>query len=589
MDRISEEVAQELGGYPAFLAQLLYNRGIKGEIEADKFLNPSYEGDFYDSFLMKDMEKTVDKVFEIVKNNEKVMLYSDYDCDGIPGMIILCDLFEKLNFKNFEVYIPHREEEGYGLNMGALQEIIDKGIKNIITIDLGIADIKEILHAKENGVNVLVMDHHLLSSSLDKDSGQDTENIPEAYTILNSKQAEDQYPYKMLCAAGVVFKFLQAFVKKYGEVFDIKPGWEKWSLDMAGLATLADMVPLVDENRALAHFGLRVLRKNRRVGLQRMLWSLKINPLYLTEDDLYFMIIPRINVASRMTHPREAFETLLNKDESKAGVLVDNLNQINEERKKTVSWMVAEVKQKIEAREIKEVIVVGNPKWKGGVLGLVASKIVEEYKKPAFVWSYEGKFLSSDSENLVNSIGAPGLLIKGSCRSDGTINIFELMSSVRDSFINFGGHEQAGGFSMSKDKIHFLEEELSLAYKKLKKENNSNLDLLVDKKIQIEDVNKENANLIEKMAPFGVANPKPLFLLESLKIKRVKRFGKTKNHLELTFEKSFGETKGIIFFKTEEDFKVPMEPGNRVSILANIEKSFFTNREEIRLRIVDIF
>ncbi|MEI8270976.1 MAG: single-stranded-DNA-specific exonuclease RecJ, partial [bacterium] len=450
--------------YGELLQTLLKNRGIEGEEEIEKFLNPNYERDLHDPFLMRDMEKTCVRIFEAVEAEEKIMIYADYDADGIPGAVILSDLFKKIGYTNFEVYLPQRNSEGYGLNLEAIKEFADKGIKLLITIDLGITAIAEVAQAEAEGIDVIITDHHLPH-----------ETLPKAYAILNPKV--DDYPEKMLCGAGVVFKLVQGFVKKYGEYFDrlragenflsvelatlrqsstaksppaLCSGWEKWMLDMAGLATLSDMVPLTGENRAIAHFGMKVLRKSPRPGLQKLLAKINVEQKYLSEDDISFMVVPKLNAASRMDDPMRAFELLATDDETEAGVLANHLSKINDERKLIVAGIMREVKKKFEKREMKEVIVIGNPEWRIGVLGLVAGKLMDEYQKPVFVW---GK----DENDL----------IKGSCRSDGSVSIVELMTHNKDAFLEYGGHELAGGFTVHNDKVHFLEDVLSESFSKL--------------------------------------------------------------------------------------------------------------------------
>ncbi|MFZ3015543.1 MAG: DHH family phosphoesterase, partial [Minisyncoccia bacterium] len=209
--------------YPEILRTLLEKRGIKNQEEAEAFLDPSYERDFYDPFLMRDMEKACVRIYEAMEAGEKIIIYADYDSDGIPGAVILSDLFKKINYKNYKVYIPQRNSEGYGLNFSSVKQFVEEGVKLLITIDLGITSVAEVAQLEVDGIDVIITDHHL-----------PLETLPRAYAILNPKV--DDYPEKMLCGAGVVFKLVQAFVKKYGELYKINSGWEKWTLDMAGIA-----------------------------------------------------------------------------------------------------------------------------------------------------------------------------------------------------------------------------------------------------------------------------------------------------------------------------------------------------------------
>ncbi len=569
-----------MGKFHELLRELLIKRGIKTEAEADIFLNPDYERDMHDPFLMRDMEKACVRIMQAVSANENVVVYADYDADGIPGAVIMHDFFEKISFKNFEIYIPSRNAEGYGLNIDAIEEFKDKGINLIITIDLGTTAVEEIDLANSYGIDVIVTDHHLPH-----------EVLPNAYAILNPKT--DQYPEQMLCGAGVVFKLVQGLIKglslksgkdspspnEIGPSFSLRTisvpliGWEKWLLDMAGLATLSDMVPLTGENRAIAYFGLKVLRKSPRPGLQKLLSIMKIDQKYLNEDDVGFMLTPRINAASRMDDPMRAYELLASKDSKEAVGLAEHLTKINDERKHTVLSIMKEVKHSFEKREIGDVLVVGNPKWKVGVLGLVAGKLMDEYERPVFVWAKD--------ENDV---------IKGSCRSPGSVSVVELMSSTTEYFMNYGGHELAGGFTVHTEKIHFLETALNESFHKVKKPSEES-GIAFDLKLDLSMVSMKNWKEIEKMAPFGLGNPKPVFLFEKVKVIKARQFGKNNSgeHLSITVVDEKGkEVEAISFFSNTDSFRANIFEGAYVDLYATFDLSRFRGREELRLRIVDI-
>lgn len=556
-----KNIEKELIEYSPLVRRLLFNRGILTKKEAEEFLNPSYEDHIHDPFLMLNLEKAVDRIYEAIKNDERICIYSDYDCDGIPGSVIWNDLFEKINYKNFSIYIPDRHKEGYGLNMSAISEIAKDGNKILITLDLGITAVEEVEYAKKLGLETIITDHHLPQ-----------EKIPDTL-VVNPKQADDKYPDDMLCGSGVVFKIICGFLKKYGEEFGVKAGWEKWLLDMVGLATLADVVPLRKENRALAYFGLRVLRKTRRPGLLKLFSKMRIDPKNLQEEDVTFSICPKLNAASRMDTPKRALELLISKEDL-AESSAKHLIQINDERKLLVAHIMKSVKKTFshEERVDKSVIVVGDPAWRVGVLGIVATKIVEEYKKPAFVWGLEG-----------------GETIKGSCRSDGSINMVEIMTQIKTgTFLEFGGHAGAGGFSVGHEEIHFLEERLNEAYEKIEKKEISQSVYEIDSELNLSDVNEKTFLEIERLAPFGEANIKPVFIFKDVNIGAIKIFGKTKEHLELTLEDDEGKSKAISFFKKPEDFLDGLFEGMKINLIATIEKSVFGYKKEIRLRIVDI-
>ncbi len=561
-----------LHGYSPLLTRLLINRGITTAESAYSYLQPAYT-DLHDSFLMHDMEKAVVRLFEAVEANEKIVVYADYDCDGIPGAVILHDLLKKIGHDNFSVYIPDRHDEGYGLNMEAVEKFIQEDVSLIVTIDLGTSDIESITQAQASGIDVIVTDHHLPH-----------EHLPPAFAIVNPKLGT--YPEPMLCGSGVMFKFVQAFIKKYGEYFDTerpsaKPaltaGWEKWLLDMAGLATLSDMVPLTGENRVLAHFGLQVFRKSPRPGITSLLRKLKIDQRTLVEDDLTFMLTPRINAASRMDSPMRAFELLAERDGVRAGALATHLSTINDERKRIVSEIMDGVLDELKQRELGPVIVVGHSSWRVGVLGIVAGKIMEEFDRPVFVWGGEG-VNHADGERVM----------KGSCRSNGSVNVVELMTACSHVFQGFGGHELAGGFSILEKTAETLEVEFMKVVTTHVREVGDLGSKMIDAELSLSDVNESTVAMLSKMAPFGLGNPKPHFLFRGVGIASVRQFGKEKNHLEIIFRDSKTERTGIAFFAHAGTFSKPAVYGEKVAVVATIEQSFFAGRTTIRLRIIDI-
>ena len=564
---IPESAEENLKSYPEILRHLLFYRGIENSDDAEKFLNPDYDSGTHDPFLMKDMDKAVERILKAIDGNEKIIIYSDYDADGIPGAVVLHDFFKKIGFNNFENYIPHRHREGFGLNMEAVEEFGKSGAKLLITIDCGIADVKEVEKLNEFGIDVIITDHHELG-----------EKIPPAYAILNSKQDDCTYPEKMLCGASVAFKLVQALIAKSNLDWKLKEGAEKWFLDMVGLATLSDMVPLTGENRVFAYYGLKVLRKSPRVGLMKLLRKIKVEQKHITEDDIGFTISPRINAASRMGAPMDAFRLLATSDETLADELSSHLNKINDERKILVASMVKEMKHTLLSREDgagkKEAIVMGNPKWKPSLLGLAANTLMQENFCPVFLWGREG-------ENI----------LKGSCRSPGNVSLINLMKSLPEGILrDYGGHSLSGGFSVSYEKIHLLETEIIVALKKIKIGSEEFLqEIFIDKKMSIDEVNWETYKAIEKLAPFGAGNPKPLFLFEKIEIASVKNFGKEKNHLEISFIKEDGKNISAIgFFMKGDKWGTELKEGEKINLVATMEKSMFRNFPELRLRIVDI-
>jgi len=565
----------ELAEYPELLRQLLRTRGISTRESAQQFLNPDYDRDNHHPYRMKDMGKAVLRIIDAISKKERIVIYSDYDADGIPGAVVLHDFFKKIEFDTFFNYIPHRTDEGFGLNVPAVKDFIAQGVKLIITIDCGIADVEPVALAHAHGVDVIITDHHEVGME-----------IPPAYAILNPKQPDCQYPEKILCGSGVVFKLVQALVQavqQRGIVKEIRHGWEKWLLDMVGLATLSDMVPLVGENRVFAYYGLKVLRISPRIGLMKLLKTVKTHQRHITEDDIGFMISPRINAASRMGVPLDAFKLLSTRDEVEADRLSLHLHTINNERKGIVASIVKEIKKTIHERiaqdNMKKVLVIGNPSWKPSLLGLAANTLKDDHGCSVFLWGRD-----------------TGAIIKGSCRSDGTVSVVELMNATKDSFISFGGHKMSGGFSVSHEKIHFLEDAIVAAHEKLIQEAESARGcvaskenrVIIDKKLSLDQVDWSTYKIVEQLAPFGVGNPKPLFLFERVKINEVVLFGKEKNHLELRFINTAGKrVSAISFFVSPEKVRV-LGAQMPIHLVATLEKSMFKNYPELRLRIVDI-
>jgi len=543
--------------FPQIFESLIKARGILPELLED-FLRPNYDK-LHDPLLLPDMEKARDRVIKAMQSNEHVVVFSDYDADGIPGAVVLADFFKRAKYENVSFYIPHRHDEGFGLNMEAVNEIAERGAKLMITVDCGTADIKEIDSANKKGIDVIITDHH------------ESDELPKAYAIVNPKIKKSEYPFKELCGATLAYKLVQAILQK--ERLGIKEGMEKWSLDMVGIATLSDMVPLVGENRVFAKYGLDVLRKSPRPGLSALFKKINLDQKHLTEDDVTFMITPRINAASRMGKPEDAFNLLATTDQNEAGILADHLEKINNERKGIVASLVKDAKKHLEQRErINSVIVVGNPEWRPSLLGLVANSLVEEYMRPAFVWGRDG-------DNV----------LKGSCRSYNGYNLFDLMNGAKDSFLEFGGHAGAGGFSVTLEQITKLEENLSAVLS-----TSPQAPLLDERRgdvvsISLSDIGESLWQTVSTLAPFGMGNPKPIFHISNAEIKSAKNFGKTGDHLEIIFSTSNNkQIKAISFFNTIESTKTPLLPGTPINLTAHLEKSYFRNRPEVRLRIVEI-
>jgi single-stranded-DNA-specific exonuclease len=536
------------------LADLLHARGVSAEA-AENFLSPDFERDSHDPFLLPDMEKAVERILLAVKQNEHVAVWSDYDCDGIPGGVMLADFLRRIGLQTTH-YIPHRHAEGYGMNNNGIDELAGKKVSLIITIDLGTTEHEPIAHANEKKIDVIVTDHHIVSF------------LPAAFAVINPKRPDSLYPFDGLCGAGVAWKLVQAILQKYRPE-GFAEGHEKWYLDLVGIATLSDMVPLVGENRMLARYGLLVMKKNRRPGLAALLKMLRIAPVALTEDDIGFMIGPRINAASRMDSPDIAARLLATSDADEAADLARTLNKINDERKGLVAATVKEVNHRMLEGNFSDspVIVMGSPKWRPGILGLVANSLATAHHKPVFLWGREG-----------------GELLRGSCRSEGTVSVVALMQNAGEIFDHFGGHFASGGFSLLENRAHELHDALALAYEKIRAEGIEEKEISIDRMIDVAEMPRARS-VLAKFAPFGESNKKPLFISTSVVVSRIKVFGKTANHLELELTQNENKISGIAFFSTPESFAKKIETGMRADIVGHIETDW---SGRARLRIVDV-
>lgn len=557
--------------YNPLIQRLLLARGIKNEAEAEKFLEPNYERDLYDPFLLKGMAVAVGRIKQAIVGGEKVLVFGDYDADGVPASAILAEFFKGVGFENFSVYIPHRHKESYGLSKKAIDQFIKEKVDLIITVDCGVTAVGEVIYANQHNIDVIITDHHLAPAKL-----------PPAFAIINPKQPGCLYPDKMLAGAGVAFKLVTALISTPG--LSLGSEQEKWLLDLVAIATVSDMVPLLDENRALVFFGLKVLQKTRRPGLLFLFKLLGLQLRYISADDIGFSVGPRINSAGRLSHATEAYSLLTTSDLTEAKFLAEKLEKQNKDRRKFVEEILMSVENELTEDDLPPVVVCGSEDWSIGVLGLAAGRLAEKFGQTFFVWSQ-------------NDNGE----IKGSCRSDGTINVVELMALANQDnlFTDFGGHTMAGGFSLSTKNLSKLKSSLNEAYAKTPKLNPQS-ELKVDGDLGLDDVNPDLYRQINKLSPFGVGNPKPIFLLADLIIDEVKGFGGEKIHLELKFKNNSGKlVKAIAFFAcrgVRDDGSVVvhifddlvLSRGMKINMLAHLEESTFGFKKELRLRIVDL-
>lgn len=569
-DPIDDVLRKELSEYDDITASLLARRGVTTREEAKTFLAPSYEEHVHDPFLMVDMAKAASRVAEALNRTERITVWSDYDCDGIPGGTLMHDFLKKAG-ANFTNYIPHRHIEGYGVNVAGIEQLAKEGTTLIITVDSGITDVDAIARAQELGMDVVVTDHHLPAQVL-----------PSAFAILNpNARPEESYPYKSLCGSGVAWKLVCAVLAHGFTGRELIPvGWEKWLLDMVGLATIADMVPLTGENRVLTKYGLLVMRKSPRIGLQKLCSVARVNQRFITEDDVGFMIAPRVNAASRMGDPRDAFKLFTTTDENEAEVLAKLLETTNRSRRAAAGAITKAVHARMEKlkeseNEIPSVIVMGDPDWRPGLLGLVASGISDEYERPVYLWGREG-----------NEV------LKGSCRGGPEkVHVVELMQAAEEgTFLGFGGHAAAGGFSVAPEAIFDLPSRLVEALERLEHTGTVE-ETKADVSLTPESITTSVLKGFDMLAPFGMENPKPIVALSRVLVTSISWFGKSSEHLRLRVARDADTPiEAIAFFARRDLGKAPdtLAPGSRVNMLVYLERDQFSRGQPVRLRLLQV-
>lgn len=494
-------------------AKLLVNRGLKEVEEVLHFLE-SDQQQFYDPFLLKGMDKAVKRIEAAIENNEKILVYGDYDADGVSSTVVLMKALQEKG-ANCDYYIPNRFTEGYGPNEEAFRKAAEEGYQLIITVDNGISGHHEAVVAKEIGVDLIITDHHELS-----------EEIPDAYCVIHPRKPNSKYPFGELAGVGVAFKVAHALLGRL----------PKELLDIAIIGTVADLVPLKDENRLITKLGLQVLKSTQNVGLQKLLKLCGFDKRPITEDTIGFALGPRINAVGRLGDADPAVELLLTSDEEKAEELTNYIDSLNRERQSLVHQISEDAIQEVENNvnlEEEHVLIVAKEGWNPGVIGIVASRLVEKFYRPTIV-------LSIDREKGV---------AKGSARSIAGFDLYANLSMCKDILPAFGGHPMAAGMTLRIEDVP----DLRLRLNELAKQKLSEEDLIplteIDAICNIEDISIELVEEIERLAPFGVGNPRPKLLIENATISQMRKIGADENHLKVICEQNNNQLDCIGFGK----------------------------------------
>jgi len=542
-----ENFIKELESYSISknIAKILNARNITDMTSVKKYFSDEYE-EGYDPFLMYDMQKAVDRINEAIENEEKILVYGDYDADGITSTVLLVETLISMG-ANVSSYIPNRFEEGYGPNKEAFTKIINSGITLIITVDNGIAGVEEVDLANELGCDVIVTDHHKI---------QDT--IPNAYAIIHPEHPEGNYPFKKLAGVGVAFKLAHALLEIFPDFL----------LDLVAIGTIADMVSITDENRIFVKQGLELINEDPRIGL-KMLLELSGIDTKIDEQTVGFYIAPKLNSIGRMDSAKLGLTFLMAEDPVTARALAEQIEQYNIERKQVTEDIVQDVINKIESSDKKQKnVIMVSGEYHEGVLGIVASNIVEKYQKPVFIMNEKDGIL------------------KGSARSIFDFNIYVAMNKISDLFVAFGGHTLAAGFSFEESNFEKIEKFLDSEFEEFKQNNDLKANKNIDIVTSLEDISYQFLNSLDALKPYGMDFEKPAVLIENAMVLNKAYFGSDKQYLRLTIADEVGNLDCITFKDSVTFDKV--EKNDIIDLLCNIDKNNFNGRTKLQAHIIDI-
>lgn len=530
------------------LATVIVNKNLSTKEEIETFLNPT-RNDFHDPYLMPDMNIAVNRIIKAIESKEKVIIYGDYDVDGITSITVL-KKFLKDRGLEVDEYIPNRLNEGYGLNKNAIEKIVSNNYKLMITVDCGISGIEEIEYANSLGLETIVTDHH-----------EPSDVLPNALAVVDAKRKDNKYPFNQLAGVGVVFKLIQAIGMKYK--LDEKE-YLKF-LDIVCVGTISDIVPLVDENRVIAKLGLMLVKVTKNIGLKTLINTIGYKKI--DSSAISFGVAPRINACGRMGCEREALNLFLTEDFTEATEISKRLNEYNKQRQDTEKRIFEEVLQKIEKNE-KDMpcIILANENWHHGVIGIVASKITEMYYKPSILICYEG------DEG------------KGSGRSIPGFDLYDAVSKCDKYIEKFGGHSMAIGISLKKENFNGFRNDFE---QYASKTNVSELVpiIKIDDEIGTKDMQVNVVNELNILEPFGEANKMPIFMYRNLKINSIRALSEGK-HLKMTLKDDnlIIDAIGFNMGNLVQEYCL----GEKIDILGNLEINRYNGVETVQINLRDI-
>ncbi|NTW75695.1 MAG: single-stranded-DNA-specific exonuclease RecJ [Candidatus Moranbacteria bacterium] len=541
----------------AAIGALLSLRGIGSEEDRVRFLEPDYDRDLHDPFLFSSMRKVMDRFRSAKQTEERIGLFGDFDADGITSTVLLHEALSKLGIP-VSVYLPDKHVEGHGLSLAAIDSFSKDGVSLIVTVDCGMTDHESIAEARRRNMDTIVIDHHHVPKEL-----------PDAYAFINPRLPGETYPFLDLCGAGISFKVLQAVFLTF---FPDERDQLKWFLDVAAVGTVADVMPLIGENRTIVMYGLVVLSKSKRHGFREMISRGRIGSSAgraPVARDISFQIAPRLNAASRMAHAKAAHDLLIEPDADRAKELAEILESYNTDRQK-VSAEIAKSVQKIAvSRPERRFVFAAHENFHFGVVGLVAGKIANEFRKPTIV-------LTKGSE-----------ISRGSLRSIPELNIIEVIEACGDLLERFGGHAQAAGLTVRNENLDALEERLErLAAERMTGER-LEPETVVDMRLPQSLLTLDFARKVKRLAPFGEGNPEPVFLLESVVVADVRMVGSDGKHLKLTLSVPGKRPVDAIGFSLAA--RIPdLAPGDSIDILFQLDENEWNGSVNLQLKLLDM-
>jgi single-stranded-DNA-specific exonuclease len=541
---------------PAAVATLMVQRGITTKKQAEEFFNPSLSS-LHDPFLMKDMNKAVDRITTAIARNEKILVYGDYDVDGTTAVAMLYSFLREYH-SSLDYYIPDRYHEGYGLSLKGVDYAAQNKCRLIIALDCGIKSVDKVKYARSRGIDIIICDHHLPG-----------DEISEAAAVLDPKQSGCKYPYKELSGCGVGFKLMQAYCRVQNIPFEkIIP-----YLDLVAVSIGSDIVPMTGENRILAYFGLKQLNESPRLGFQKIIEKARIR-MPLAVEDIVFRIGPRINAAGRMESGSRAVELLISRNPHEALTICDAIDRSNDDRRKKDNEITIEARRMISEDDRMgnaHTTVLFHQGWHKGVIGIVASRLIETYYRPTVI-------LTESKDGYAT----------GSARSVPGYDLYQAIEACSDLLESFGGHMFAAGLTMKQENLQTFRERFEKIVSDTIKDEHLVPTINIDDEIALEDVGHELFHHLEHFQPFGPENMAPVFVSRRVKTLSCQPVGSNGMHLKLSFARHKADPVSAIAFGQADAMETFREAGGVVDIAYSVELNNFRGNRTVQLNIKDI-